>query len=779
MVVYKFLRCCTVLLTFFLQKASVWGCFKSLFDLAFGWLIPHGISAWVSVLLVVIAQGLSMMSRYNCMFGGADCPSVRTALFAAHAVAGLLASAAFLIRAGGPGGEGIYNACEWRHHGTAVVLAGMVSSLLDAWVYDQRGYQSAHGLGPFRRAPPRGRKTHLILARGYDQRLFDLHYFVPGVGSGESEEMRLLEEDMQCGRRSPHSRMLLPHLPPQQKLPSFVSPHSNKWARWAGNHVMRLWFYWENLQGGELVSRVCVGVVGVAMAVWPVEAALGWVGSVVFGEDHHYEILPPSVGSSWQALPTVAWTTVLVLWYVGFSLAGGTLLLCHLVRQPVDFSGFDAGVGSVGVLQHWLAKGWTVLLRDPGQQRMQQQSELGGLGRRRSDGAPAAAVRGEEMWQVELEDTQRVLYRVAVLANKSVYPPRLTTHSQLARQGVSVTEKLYRAHAFLDLAILAHTNAGRRREVCFREMPRWRDACRPLLMVVNALTLQLELQMEGGGRLEGGTASPMKGMCTRLGLEEPRDGKGLAALIIDSEVQRRMEEVWAKRRRQGRVVTVEEMQKARSEQFHLPARLVGGVGGGRGGKGKEKKQILSPLALPMLDLQVVELAASALAGLYRYAVEMVEEGEGGREGGFEDSRGCSRHSIPSVIGALVSCQLAMHLYSYMVLCEGGEEGGAGGTTRKGGVARFQVILDRPSVVLPQLVGVSLAVDDAIEEIVEKYYDSDFATFSFAPLYARCVKMYVECGRRKVGEGGQEGGVAGEVGGMGEGGSPSLLRKRRA
>lgn len=273
--------------------------------------------------------------------------------------------------------------------------------------------------------------------------------------------------------------------------------------------------------------------------------------------------------------------------------------------------------------------------------------------------------------------------------------------------------------------------------------------------------------------------SPMKSLCTRLGLEDPRDGRGLAALIIDSEVQRRMEEVWARRRRQGRVVTVEEMQEARSEEFPLPARWVG-LGGGRGGKSeKKKRQLLSPLALPLLDLQVVELAASALVGLYRHAVELVEEGEGKREGGFEDSRGCSRHSIPTVIGALVSCQLALHLYSTMMLCEGVEGGGVGGRTRKGGVARFQVILDRPSVVLPQLVGVSLAVDEAIEEIVEKFYDSDFATFSFAPLYARCVKMYVECGRRKVGEGGQEGGVVGEVGGLGEGGSPSLLRKRRA
>jgi len=70
------------------------------------------------------------------------------------------------------------------------------------------------------------------------------------------------------------------------------------------------------------------------------------------------------------------------------------------------------------------------------------------------------------------------------------------------------------------------------------------------------------------------------------------------------------------------------------------------------------------------------------------------------------------------------------------------------------VPRFQVILDRPSVVLPQLVGVSLAVDEAIEGIVERYYDSDFGTFCFAPLYARCVKMYLECGRRK---GGGEGG----------------------
>jgi len=196
-----------------------------------------------------------------------------------------------------------------------------------------------------------------------------------------------------------------------------------------------------------------------------------------------------------------------------------------------------------------------------------------------------------------------------------------------------------------------------------------------MLMVVNALTLQLELQMEGGGRLEGGRASPMKNLHTRLGLGEPRDGRGVAALIIDSEVQKRMEEVWARRRRQGRVVTVEEMQEARSEDFLLPASLVGGR---RSGGEEQQQQLLSPLALPTLDLQVVELAASALGGVYRHAVEVVEEGEGGREGGFEDSRGCSRHSIPAVIGSLVSCQLALHLYSTMVLCEGGEKEGVGG-----------------------------------------------------------------------------------------------------
>ena len=584
MVVYKFLRCCAMLLTFFLQKASVWGCFKSWFDLAFGWLVPRGGPAWASVLFVVLAQGMSMLSRYGCMFGGADQPSVKTFLFAAHAVAGLLVSAAFLSRAGGPGGEGIYNACEWRHHGTVAVLAGVVSSLLDVWVYEQRGNESMHGLGPFRRPPPRGRKAHLVLSRGYDQQLLDLHYFVPG---SEEEEEMMLEEDVVSRRRSPHSRMLLPRLPSDEKLPSFVSPHASKGVRWVGRQVMRLWLYWENLQGEELLSRVLLIALAVALFVWPCEAFLRWVGSIVFGEDHHYENLPPSVGSSWQALPTVGWTTVLVLWYVSFSLAGGTLLLCHLVRQPVDFSGFEAGVGGVGVLQHWLEKGWTVLLRDPRQQQLEQQQQYGGGGSRRKScgggaAAAAAAAGGEEMWQVEMEDAQRVLYRVAVLANRSVFPPRLETQSQVARQRVTVTEKLYRAHAFLDLAILAHTNGERRREVCFREMSRWRDACRPMLMVVNALTLQLELQMEGGGRLEGGRASPMKNLHTRLGLGEPRDGRGVAALIIDSEVQKRMEEVWARRRRQGRVVTVEEMQEARSEDFLLPASLVGG--GGVGGR---------------------------------------------------------------------------------------------------------------------------------------------------------------------------------------------------
>ena len=92
----------------------------------------------------------------------------------------------------------------------------------------------------------------------------------------------------------------------------------------------------------------------------------------------------------------------------------------------------------------------------------------------------------------------------------------------------------------------------------------------------------------------------------------------------------------------------------------------------------------------------------------------------------------------------------------------------------------------------------MAVDEAIESILGTYYESDWMTFSFAPLYARCLKMYIECWRRKDEErmdkeirdrqsSEREGGEDGQAwletklskGSRWEGnGSPSLLLQRR-
>lgn len=419
------------------------------------------------------------------------------------------------------------------------------------------------------------------------------------------------------------------------------------------------------------------------------------------------------------------------------------------------------------MLQHWLEKGWTVALQDARgpsstvtRRRQRQGEELG----------------EEELWREALEDSQRVLHRVAVLSGggggagagaasaSASFPPQVTAPGE---RRLSVADRLYRAHAFMDLAILAHTSAGRRRGV-FADLRAWNDACRPCLAVVNALTLQLELQMEAGARVEGGAKSPLAGVHSRLGLAEPRDAQGVARLMVEAEVQRRLES--------------QLLARYKPPQGAAPASMTtaGGNSGGATAGGAAAAaavaaaaaaavnaegyllpaRALRPLRLPLLDLQVVEMAALSLAALYRQAVAADGRGTGG---GFEDSRGASLHSIPAVLAALLSCQLAVHLYSSVALQEPGGGGGDGvegprrGKGGAGGGVRFTVLRDRPSVVLPQFCDVSAALDRAVEQIVVCYYDSDFASFAFAPLYARLIKLYLENLREKeVGVGDDEG-----------------------
>lgn len=47
-----------------------------------------------------------------------------------------------------------------------------------------------------------------------------------------------------------------------------------------------------------------------------------------------------TIGSGWQAAPSVIWTTSLVATYAYISLSISTLLLYHILRQPVEFSKF-------------------------------------------------------------------------------------------------------------------------------------------------------------------------------------------------------------------------------------------------------------------------------------------------------------------------------------------------------------------------------------------------------------------------------------------------------
>lgn len=797
-VIVQGLECCHMFLRLRLHSFCVCCLRLGASVLAGSWVMPQGPGDWTALFMVIAGQVLSLSSRYHCMFGGAERPMAKTYLIGSHVVSGLLISGAFLSRAGGPGGEGMLSACELRHHGIAVALAGVLSCLIDALAYYNRGYQSTRGIGPFRRPPSGGRRRRLVLARGYDQDLFDLHHFLSGPGEASQWE---------GGLSSPHSSMLIPDLPPSQSLPSFLGPEASQWARRCGHLWMRLSALWEEMGGRELAGRLLLTSVGVAASAGPAETLLAKASALIFGEDHQYHGLPP-VGSSWQALPKVAFTTVAVAVYGFFTLGRSTLLLCHLVRQPVDFSALGKGErgGAESLLHGWLEKGWAVILREP---RLEHPNRGGG---RRQSAESAFEAPEKDMWRGEMEETQRMLYRTAVLASRSVFPPRLEMFD-VSRQPLGPTDRLYRAQAFLDLAILAHGQVERRRQACFKDRGVWQATCRPLVMVVNALTLQIELEMEGCGRVEGGMPSPLKKLHARLGLVEPEEGNSLAGLIVDAEVQRRMEEVWSHRRSHGQPIAQEDLDSDPHEWL-LPAK-----GEWRGGmhlspdqEGKTAPgRPPKPLEIPTLDLQVVELAASALGALYRNAVSVVEEEER-----FEDPRGCSRHSIPAVVGSLVGCQLALHLYSAMVLCAadggGGNGRGTGGWAgwvsgkdtgmteagMQGAVPRFQVIFDRPSVVLPQLAGVSMAVDEAIESILGTYYESDLMTFSFAPLYARCLKMYIECWRRKDEErmdkeirdrqsSEREGGEDGQAwletklskGSRWEGnGSPSLLLQRR-
>ncbi len=753
------------------RRMGLWEGLSGLFVAVVGVGIPSGGWDWLAIALVYLAKALTMTSRYACTFGSVDGP-LAMALVACHGLAGVLVGGAFLSRAGGLGGDGFFNACELRHHCSAVLLGGLLSAVADAaFLFYRRGNLSARGLGPFRKPPANGRQAHSVLARGYDQSLFDLQHFVTPDPVPRKGGPHWFYNPPPISR---HGRMLLPALPPApHDLPFFIGPEVPEWVKTLARFFCtRGLLLAQELELVESAVRGLLTCVAVAVLVLPCEGVLRMGAAVFYGEDGGPAWLSAPMGSLWQALPTVSKTTLMVTLYVYISLSASTLLLYHLLRQPVDFSVFTTYKGSV--LQSWLEKGWTVILQDPRPLTGEKGGSLLGT-------VNLASAQQEEMWRAELEDSEKVLYRTAVLANRAVFPPRLEAHNNVHQ--ISVTDKLYRAQAYLDLAILAHTDATRRQWV-YHDMPLWRGHCRPLLTVINALTFQLELQMEASGRVEGGVKSPLSTLHTRLGLAEPRDAQCIATLVIETEVRRRMEDLLQQRRKNGEPISAEQINQP--ESFLLPAQAPGVLGA----------RTLTPLSLPTLDLQVVELAALALGALYENAVGFDESTKL-----FEDSRGCSRHSIPAALSALLSCQLAVHLYSTMVQSGGldGEEypamaaavGGAAARGRRGGgmdggggggpgFPRFNLTRDRPSVVIPKFVGVSLALDQAIEQIVVQFYASDFQAFSFAPLYARCLKMYVEClAEREVGGGGLGSPMSSASPGRRSfGGSPSPVRHRR-
>jgi hypothetical protein len=97
---------------------------------------------------------------------------------------------------------------------------------------------------------------------------------------------------------------------------------------------------------------------------------------------------------------------------------------------------------------------------------------------------------------------------------------------------------------------------------------------------------------------------------------------------------------------------------------------------------------------------------------------------------FEDPRSSAKATLPSALSMLISCQLAIHIYSSQVY----------GGKRTGFDARIR---DRRSVIHPKLLRASQAVDHAIEQILYRFYEGDLQLFTFPPLYAKCIGVYVQ------------------------------------
>jgi hypothetical protein len=320
----------------------------------------------LALLLVYLARGLAVWTRYRCSFGAAERrPGALGVLLLGHGVAGLLMSLAFLLRAGGPGGAGLGSALMLPHHGSAALLAGLGSALADAYlVFYRRGLQSSRGEGPFRLPPPPS--GHRLLARGFDQGLFEVKHFTGADAAAVQRRRR---------RRSSHggggaggggtgvvvavapvpryARMLFPPLPdPPHDLPFFIKPTHPEWAKTLGRVVLkRAWLLFEASEAASCLYRALLTCVAVALAVRPFELLLRLLGALTgtLGKLEDAGV----VGSvyHWRVFTKVASTALSLSLAVYSGLALSTLLLYHILAQPVDFSNFSTalvrGAGSV------------------------------------------------------------------------------------------------------------------------------------------------------------------------------------------------------------------------------------------------------------------------------------------------------------------------------------------------------------------------------------------------------------------------------------------------
>lgn len=311
--------------------------------------LPSTGAQWGALLLVLVARVLAMYTRYRCSFGAMGRrPGVLFVLVLGHAAAGLLMSVAFLLRADKPG-----TGLRLPHHHSAALLAGVGSALADALlVFYRRGLQSSRGQGRFRLPPPPD--GHRLLARGFDQGLFEVRHFTRDDDGGARRRRSNRRSSIEGGGAGGagglpvprYARMLFPPLPdPPHDLPFFIKPTAPAWAKTLGRVVFkRAWLLLEASEALACLARAVATCVAVAGAVYPFEALLRALAALTWSPEWLTDALKEEgvVGTLTQlgVLYKVASTALSLSLAVYSGLALSTLLLYHILAQPVDFGNF-------------------------------------------------------------------------------------------------------------------------------------------------------------------------------------------------------------------------------------------------------------------------------------------------------------------------------------------------------------------------------------------------------------------------------------------------------